>query len=203
MEEKLRSYRIRRYFDIVIPIIFASLAILWLIQAIYTIIISQNFFSAMHLWIVGFPMHVTTALNLTAIYLVNFFFFRTFLLGHQRVVRALLFTALGFISYDLFWSACCVAINGYGSFLIPLVSTIVIIEFLVIMHKQKPVFNFNWKIIVPTLLIYFITVAILLFSGFFQQYALYEQGLALDPHGWEWFLNKTVTLWMWFSIAIR
>lgn len=197
------SYKVRRCIDILLPITFIFFAVLWFIQSIYTIIITQSFFSAIHLWILGFPMHVTTALNLTLIYLINFFFFRTFLPGHQRVTRALLFTALGFVSYDLFWSLCCVTLNGYGSFILPLVSMAVVIEFIVIIHKKQTlILNFNWKVILPTITIFFITVAILLLSGFFQQFALMEQGLATDPHSWEWLLNKTVTLWMWFSVAL-
>lgn len=197
------SYKVRRCIDILLPITFIFFAVLWFIQSIYTIIITQSFFSAIHLWILGFPMHVTTALNLTLIYLINFFFFRTFLPGHQRVTRALLFAALGFVSYDLFWSLCCVTLNGYGSFILPLVSMAVVIEFIVIIHKKQTlILNFNWKVILPTITIFFITVAILLLSGFFQQFALMEQGLATDPHSWEWLLNKTVTLWMWFSVAL-
>jgi hypothetical protein len=198
------SYKIRQYIDLILPAVFIFFAVLWLLQSVYTIILTQSFFSPMWLLIVGFPMHVTTALNLTVLYLVNFFFFRTFLPGHERVVRALLFTTIGVFFYDLMWSICCIIINGYGSFLIPLVSTSVIIAYMLIMNKRVRILKWNKKLIILAFAMYSITLAIFIFSGFFQQMALWDQGVVMpDPNGWEWALNKTVTSWMWMSIALR
>lgn len=203
MEKQLRSYKIRQYIDRVLSISFLFVTTLWLIQSICTLIVTGDPFVPVHLWIVGAPMHVTTALSINAIYIINYLFFRTFLPGHLRVVRALLFTILSVVFYDLVWSICCIAINSYGSFILPLTSTSIVIAYLLILNKQSFLLTFKWKFIIPAVVIYLITLAIFINSGFFQQFALMEQGLGPDPHGWEWLLNKTVTLWMWFSIAQR
>lgn len=200
----MNTFKLRRYIDLFLPTIFMFFAMLWLIQSIYTLIITANPFSAIHLWLIGFPMHISTSLNLCAIYLVNYLFFRTFLPGTFRVVRALLFTTLGVFFYDLIWSICNITINGYGSLLLPLVSTLVVAIYFIIFHyKQNRILGFNWKFIVPMVVIYLITLYLFVTSGFFQQFALMEKGLTTDPHGWEWLFNKTVTLWMWFGIALR
>lgn len=203
IRKRIRQYKIKKSIDIILSAIFILFAMLWLAQSIYTIIITQNLFSAMHLWIVGLPMHVTTSLNLTTIYLINYFFFRTFLPGHMRVVRALLFTVIGVVFYDLIWSILSLTINGSGSFLIPLASTAVVAAYILIINRQTQILDLNWKLIVPIVIIYLITLALFVSSGFFQQMALYDQGIGSDPNSWVWLLNKTVTLWMFISLALR
>lgn len=200
----MNTFKLRRQIDFFLPIIFMFFAILWFVQSIYTLIAIANPFSAIHLLLIGFPMHLSTSLNLCAIYLVNYLFFRTFLLGHLRVIRALLFTTLVVFFYDLVWSICNITINGYGSFILPLVSTLIVVMYLVIFHKkQNKILSFHWRIVVPLIALYATTLIIFVHSGFFQQFALMEKGLATDPHSWQWLLNKTVTLWMWFIIALR
>lgn len=199
------SYKSKQLIDFALPTIFMIFASIWLIQSVYTLVASQDLFSAMYLWLVNIPMHATTALNLTVLYLVNYIFFRTFLPGHFRVMRAILFTTIGVFFYDLIWSILCITINGYGSFTIPLVSFAIVLVYILIINRNKhtKLLNLNWKRLVPTIIIFLITVTAFVLSGFFQQFALYEQGFTTDPHSWEWLVNKTVTLWMWMIIALR
>jgi len=196
------SYRLRQWIDFLLPLIFTFFAAMWLVQSMQTIILSGNIFSVMRLWFIGLPMHSTTALNLTAIFLVSYVFYRTFQLGHQRVVRALLFTTLGVFFYDLIWSICNITINGYGSYYIPFVSFVITFAYILLIHKQTRILTFKLKYIIPVAIIYIVSLTIFIYSGFFQQFALYECGLATDPHGWAWLFNKTVTLWMWLTIAL-
>ncbi len=197
------SYRTKQLIDFLLPATFVFFAFLWLTQAIFTIWIDQSLFTAMRLWLINLPMHTTTALNLTAIFLFSYYFFRTHLPGHQRALRAVLFTTIGVFFYDFIWSLCSITINGYGSFILPLVSFAIVLAYIVIMNRQTKIIKFNPNFIAPAIICFLITFGILVTSGFFQQFALYEQGLAIDPHGWEWLLNKTVVLWMWLSIALR
>jgi len=149
-------------------------------------------------------MHATSALSVSLIYIINYFFFRTFLPGHLRVVRAMLFTVVGAIFYDLVWSISNIVINDYGSFLLPLVSFTIVLSYIIIFDKKNfKILNVDLVKILFVTVVYSITFALFIFSGFFQQFALYELGLATDPHGWVWLLHKTVTLWIWTIFELR
>ena len=197
------QYKIEQYIDLILPIIFVSFAFLWFVQSILTIIFAGSIFAVIHLWLTPITMHVTTSLNCTLIYIIGYLFYRTFQFGHERVVRALIFTVLGVVFYDMIWSISYFIINGSGSFILPLTSTIVVIFYIWILNKQKRILNLNWKRIVPVIILYLITLAIFINSGFFQQMVLYNQGIGSDPNGWIWLLNKTIALWMWMIIALR
>lgn len=197
------SYRVKMAIDVLLPLAFGFFGFLWLIQSAMTIFSAGTFFVAVHLWIVGFSMHAVTALNLSALFLVNFFFFRTFMPGHQRVVRALLFTLVGVFFYDAIWSMSDVLITGSGSFILPLASFLVVLLFMVINDRQQKILRFNLMYILPIVYVYVVTLAIFVWSGFFQEWSLYQQGVATDPTSWPWLLNKTVALWMWLVIALR
>ena len=193
-------FNIKMGIDFILPKVLVIFASIWFIQSLYAIIISGPF-SVIHLLLVNLPMHVTTGLNLTAVYLVNHFFFRTFMPGHERVTRAVLFTMAGVFFYDFVWSASSILINGYGSFLLPLTSFLAVLGFMYIVNKKSFIINLNWKYIILAGMIYLISLVVFINSGFFQQFALWEQGLATDPHSWEWLFNKTASLWMWMAIA--
>ena len=204
MKEKI-LFKIKTGIDFFLPKIFVFFTGIWLIQSIYAIVMVDPF-SAIHLWIVELPIHAITSLNFMLLYLVNHFFFRTFMPGHIRVVRAVLFTMVGIFFYDFAWSVCCVTINGYGSFLLPLTSFIATLGFIYIINKQSFIIRLNWRYIIPAIAVYLVSLIIFINSGFFQQLALWEQMLwehGLDPHGWEWAFNKAVALWIWMSIANR
>jgi hypothetical protein len=203
LNKQLLRYKIERYIDLILPVVFLSFALLWLAQSIITIMLAGSFFTPIHLWLTPITMHVTTSLNCTLIYLISYHFYRTFQFGHERVVRALLFTVFGVIFYDLVWATSNYVIDGSGSFILPLASTVVIAFYIWLINRQKKILDLNWKHIVPVVLFYILTLAIFISSGFFQQWGLYEQGLAVDPTGWQWLLNKTVALWMWIVFALR
>lgn len=197
------QYKIERYIDLILPIIFLIFAFLWLAQSIIIIIFAHTIFTIIHLWLTPITMHVTTSLNCTLIYIIGYLYYRTFQFGHERVVRALLFTVLGVVFYDTTWSICYYVLNGSGSFIIPLASTFVVIFYIWLLNKQKRIVDLNWKRIVPIAVVYCITLGIFINSGFFHQMMLYNQGIGLDPNGWIWLLNKTVALWMWLVFALR
>jgi len=178
-------------------------AVIWFWQSIITMIYTGTPFAVIHLWIAGLTMHTSTSLNLTAIYIVSYLFYRTFFFGHERVVRALLFTSLGVLFYDTIWSICNYTINSTGSFIIPLTSTIIVISYLIILNKQKKILDLNWKRIIPITILYIISLYIFITSGFFQQMELYNQFGGTDPNSWIWLFNKTISLWMWLAIALR
>jgi len=197
-------YRIERVLDAVIPACFAFCALLWLCQAIFQLASTGTPFSAMHLLIVGLPMHTSTALNLCALYLVSYFVFRTFMPGVFRVVRAMLFVVLGVLFYDMMWSFFSIVLTGHGSLVLPLVSTVIISVYILLFNRtQQRILRFRCRYVIPAMFLYALTLYIFVQSGFFQQFALMEQGLQIDPHGWEWLLHKTVALWMWLSIELR
>jgi hypothetical protein len=203
LNKSLLQYKIKRYIDFWLPMVFLFFAFLWLAQSILTIVLANSIFTPIHLWFTPITMHVTTSLNCTLIYIISYLFYRTFFFGHERVVRTLLFMVLGVVFYDAIWSICYFVINGSGSFILPLVSTCVIVFYILILNKQKKIVDLNWKRIVPVALLYLVTLGIFINSGFFQQMALYNQGIGLDPNGWVWLVNKTVALWMWFVVAFR
>jgi hypothetical protein len=203
LKSNLFKYRIKRSIDTFLPLIFLAFAFLWLSQSILAITFAVNWNTPVTLWLTPITMHATTSLNLTIIYIINYLLFRTFRFGHERVVRALLFTVFAVVFYDTIWATCNFLVNGSGSFILPLVSTFIIIFYLYITHKKTKILSFNLKFLIPTILIYLFSLYIFLSSGFFQNWGLYEQGLASDPTNWQWLLKKTITLWMWLAIELR
>ena len=197
------QYKIERYIDLILPIIFLSFAFLWLAQSIIGIILAHTIFTVIHLWLTPINMHVTTSLNCTLIYIISYAFYRTFFLGHDRVVRALLFTVLGVVFYDTTWSIPNYYINHSGDYILPLASTAVVIFYILLLNKQKRIVDLNWRRIIPVVAIWSITFAIFLTSPFFHNMALYNQGIGSDPNNWIWLINKTAALWMVLAFALR
>lgn len=203
LNRELLKYKIERIIDTVLPVFFMVFALLWFGQSIFTIVMSQSVFVPITLWPTPITMHVSTALSCCLIYMIGFHFYRTFQFGHERVVRALMFTVLGVVFYDTVWAALNYAFNGSGSFILPGVSTLIIVFYLFILHRQKRILVFKLNRIALISCVYLLSLILLLHSGFFEQWGLYEQGLAVDPTGWEWLVNKTVALWMWMAVALR
>lgn len=203
MDKEFLTHIIEEVIDFALPIISLLFASVWLVQSIY-IIVSTDIFAVVRLFPLNIAMHATSALSVSLIYIINYFFFRTFLPGHLRVVRAMLFTVVGAIFYDLVWSISNIVINDYGSFLLPLVSFTIVLSYIIIFDKKNfKILDVDLVKILFVTVIYGVTFTLFIFSGFFQQFALYELGLATDPHGWVWLLHKTVTLWIWTIFALR
>ena len=207
MEEKLGwlTYKTQIYIDKLLSFGSVIFFLWWIIQSIHALITTMNLFCAVHLWFGFFTisMHATTALSISTLYLFHFFLFRTFLPGHFRVLKSALFTCIGIFFYDTVWSTCNFIINGYGSFLLPMTSTIATFYFLWLANKEYRIIHINKYAFSIMLIIYILTLIWLLSSGYFQIWALYEKGLAPDPHSYPWLINKVVCLWMWVFLAER
>lgn len=203
LERELLKIKIERYIDIILPAVFMVFALLWLAQSVITIVMTQSLFSPITLWLTPLTMHVSTSLSCVLVYIVGFHFYRTFQFGHERVVRALMFTVLGVVFYDTIWAMMNYAFNGVGSFVLPLISTFVVAFYLWLTHRQKKILVISLNRVALVSCVYLLSLILLLQSGFFEQWGLYELGLAVDPTGWEWLINKTIALWMWMAFALR
>ena len=198
------EYRLKQWIDFLLPKVFLVFAYLWCAQSIVTMIIAQSIFSPVHLLFTPITMHATTALNCTLIYLVSYHFYRTFQFGHQRVVRALLFTFVGVIFYDAVWASFNFQINNAAFPLLPWTSFAAIIVFMYLINKQQKIVTFDLKRTLLIVGLYALSLYLFAFqSHFFQMWGMYERGLLGDPTSYEWLFNKTVALWMWLVFAFK
>lgn len=198
------SFKVKKTIDLLLPNILAIIAVSWLCLAIGNIMVDRSFFSATTLYPLNLTMHSLTVVSLTLLFIVNILFYRTFLPGHLRALRACLFTVVGIFFYDFVWSSFNFIINGTGSLFVPLLSFLVVVAFMYFIDKkQTRILRFKVEFFAIVFLVYVVSLLVFVLSGFFVEWGLYEAGLANDPTGFVWFVNKTVALWMWMVFALR
>ena len=194
---------IRRILDLAFTIIPASLVILWLTQAIWTICTTGNWFGATNLFLFG-NIHTVTMFAVCPLYLVLFFFFRTHLPIPIRVVTAVTVVSIGIHFNGVIWSTLNLLIGSRTG--MPQMNAIFLFLIFVVLfalHRKYYVVRINYRFMLIATGIFLISLALFIDSGFFYQWSLCEQGLAPDPHNWQWAIEKTIAVLMWIGIVNR
>lgn len=191
MDKKRLSYKIRKYIDVGLPIFFAVGALVYLIQSVLAVLLSGDLFVAIRLWGVGVMVQSTTVVNVSLLYLVNYFVFRTFLPGNLRVVRALLFTVLGGMVYGLVQAVCSVSVVGWSVVVLPLLSVLVVVLIMFNVNRETRMLRVNLRLVVPVLAVYVASLLWVVCGG------------VLVVESWQWVVHKSVLFWVWLVFANR
>jgi len=180
-----------------------SLCILWLGQSSYTIIITKNWFGSTHLFLFG-NIHSLTVISVTILYiLLNFTFdvYHTVPLP-MRVVSIALFISLGLQFNGIVWSVCNLYFGSGTS--IPLLNIgffAVMLSLLYSINRRYEIVELHYRFLIVSILFFWVSLFLFLYSGFFYNWYLTEVYGAPDPHNWQWGLEQFVGVWLWAGIA--
>lgn len=196
MFRSMLSYRVKQAIDLILPASTISIAIFFLIQSIYTITTQSSLFAQQTIPFTSIQISSFTVLNLSLIYIINFNFFRTFLPGHQRTLRAVIFTTIGLLTYNFVTSIYYANLNDFSTLLPSVASLLVILVYSYITNKTTRIFN-----ITPTrvfLLSFFILTTSFLFL---TSNPTIVNNIIIETL--PTIINKAIILWIWFIIALR
>jgi hypothetical protein len=196
MFRSMLSYRAKQAIDLILPSSTISIAIFFLIQSIYTITTQSSLFAQQTIPFTSIQISSFTVLNLSLIYIINFNFFRTFLPGHQRTLRAVIFTTIGLLTYNFVTSIYYANLNDFSTLLPSVASLLVILVYSYIINKTTRIFN-----ITPTrvfLLSFFILTTSFLFL---TSNPTIVNNIIIETL--PTIINKAIILWIWFIIALR
>jgi hypothetical protein len=196
MFRSMLSYRAKQAIDLILPSSTISIAIFFLIQSIYTITTQSSLFAQQTIPFTSIQISSFTVLNLSLIYIINFNFFRTFLPGDQRTLRAVIFTTIGLLTYNFVTSIYYANLNDFSTLLPSVASLLVILVYSYIINKTTRIFN-----ITPTrvfLLSFFILTTSFLFL---TSNPTIVNNIIIETL--PTIINKAIILWIWFIIALR
>jgi len=181
----------------------ATFAILWIVQALFDLYITKMWIGATNLFLFS-NVHTITVLAVCPLYLYFFTNNKRNLSIPIRVVTAITVVSIGIFFNGFIWSLLNLYLgSGTGSItmLIHLISVSFISVILYNLNIKYGVIQIYHKFMLVTTILFLISLAVFINSGFFQNWALYEKGLILDPHNWQWVLEKTVAVYMWIGVT--
>jgi len=174
------------------------LVLLWLGNAVYTIVV-VDVFARSPVWLIfkTINIHAVSMLSLTTLYLYTFYNLN-YLLPHVRVPVAMGFTILGLLYYDFVWIIFDYVTTGHG---MPLMQFSLFLGVVAILYFYNRYQFFNLK---PSFyvwqVVFLLSMVILAFTGFYH--TLHAN---IDPHpnNWIWALGKFTGVWMWSGMYLK
>lgn len=178
---------------------------LWLGQTFLSIYNTGNWYGATRLFIFGY-IHNLTTLSVCILYIILFAYFDGYrqIPVPMRVVTVVVFISFGIQFNGIVWSILNLFIGSRtGMPQLNLAFFFLICVVLFWLHRTYEVVHIHYRTMLITTGLFFLSLALFLDSGFFYQWNLYEQGLASDPHNWQWGFEQFVGVWMWLGIVRR
>ena len=199
----MKFLKIKIFFDSIFIYFPTLFAIIWTGQAIFNLITTGMLNSATQLLFFS-NIHTITALTIPPFYIFLFYFTNSQNDISIRVVTAVTVISIGLHFNGIIWSVSNIILgSGTGTHLPFMYLTFLLLTFgfLYILNRFYNVIKINYKIMILTSVIFLLSLFLFIDSGFFQNWALYEQGLAPDPHNWQWVLEKTAAVYMWIGVV--
>ena len=185
-----------------VPIVFS---VFWLFQSIQTLVMTGNWFGSTSLFIFG-NIHTLSVISVCVLFLVlsvEFDIYHTVPIP-MRVVAIVLFISLGLQFNGIVWSSLNLYIGSQtGSPILNVAFFITLATFLAVLNSRYEVIQIHKRFMFIASLLFLVSLYLFVQSGFFEQWALCEQGLAPDPHNWSWGLEQFVAVWLWVGIIKR
>lgn len=122
-----------------------------------------------------------------------------------RFFLTLIFCWIGYYNYDVLWDISYNTFSIFGAlpfyvFMRLMVSHIIPLSIIFTLRKHKKAWripSIQIKRFLMVLAVNFVMILWLESTGFFPEFWQYRYGVGADPHGWVWFIGKTIGLLSW------
>lgn len=181
------------------PIIFVKL---WFAQTLLTVLSTNNWYGSTNLFLFG-NIHSLTVISICFLYLILFIIFykNTTIPVYMRVVIIATIISFGLQFNGIIWSTLNLYIGSKtGMPQLNLAFTFLIGVVLFGLHRVYNIIHIHHRTMLILVGLFLISIALYIDSGFFYQWNLCEQGLAPDPHNWQWGLEQFIGVWLWVGI---